>query len=145
MDAPNTVSRRANQSRNATGPHAMNDKALATKRKTELILIGSTLACGATLGPSAHAGGIVRCETATPNVGLASAGYAARAQDASTVFGNPAGMSLMLAASFKATDWLSIGAGLNAMYGYLNSEVGIRTGAPGDGQLKLKDEPQKQK
>jgi long-chain fatty acid transport protein len=50
------------------------------------------------------------------------------------------GMSLMPAVSFKATDWLSVGAGLNAMYGYLDSELAIRTGAPGDGQLKLKDE-----
>ena len=37
------------------------------------------------------------------------------------------GMSLMPAVSFKATDWLSIGAGLNAMYGYLDTEVAVRT------------------
>ena len=202
------------------------------KRPAKLTLIGSVLACGAVLPQSSQAGGIELYEIATPDVGLASAGYAARAQDASTVFRNPAGMSLlsgsqfqgglqltygsvefskdantspllgdnnggnaigalpaaglffsqqlservavgfgafsyfglaeqfdsnwagryyaqknvllgmslMPAVSFKATDWLSIGAGLNAMHGYLDTEVAIRTGAPGDGQLKLKDE-----
>ena len=162
-------------------------------------------------------------EIATPDVGLASAGYAARAQDASTLFKNPAGMSLlegsqfqgglqltygsvefsrtptpvrswatttaatpsarcrpaslffthplsdrfavgfgafsyfglaeefddnwvgryyvqkgvllgmslMPAVSFKATDWLSVGAGLNAMYGYMDTEVAIRTARAG--------------
>jgi long-chain fatty acid transport protein len=36
-----------------------------------------------------------RSEIATPDVGLAAAGYAARAQDASTLYKNPAGMSLL--------------------------------------------------
>jgi len=200
------------------------------KRHTKLIIIGSALACGAVLPQSLQAGGIELYEIATPDVGLASAGYAARAQDASTVFRNPAGMSLlpgsqfqgglqltygnvafspnasttisgggggnaigalpaaglffsqqlsdrwavglgafsyfglvekfddnwvgryyaqkaallgmslMPAVSFKATDWLSLGAGLNAMYGYMDTEVAVRTLAAGDGQLKVKDE-----
>ena len=200
------------------------------KRITKLTFIGSALACGAALSTTVQAGGIELYEIATPDVGLASAGYAARAQDASTLFKNPAGMSmlpgsqfqgglqltygsvsfspdasttvsggsggnavgalpagglffsqqlserfavglgtfsyfglaekyddnwvgryyiekgvllgmtLMPAVSFKATDWLSIGAGLNAMYGYMDTEVAIRTLAPGDGQLKVKDE-----
>jgi len=198
-----------------------------------LVLIGTTLAGVALVTTSALAGGLGLYEIATPDVGLASAGYAARAQDASTLFKNPAGMSLldgaqlesglqvlygdvrfsnngnktssflgsdnggnaigalpaaslfitypvtkkltvgfgsfsyfglaedygdgwvgryyvqkatllgmtlMPAASFKVNDWLSIGGGLNAMYGYLNTEVGIRTLGTGDGQLKLKDE-----
>jgi len=184
------------------------------------------------LAPSLCAGGIGLYEIATPDVGLASAGYAARAQDPATVFKNPAGMSrlpgtqfegglqltygdvefsaddatgpflgdenggnavgalpagglfltqslsdrfavgfgalsyfglaeefeddwvgryyvqkgamlgmsLTPAASFKATEWLSLGAGLNAMFGYLDTEVAIRTGAPDDGQLTIKDE-----
>ena len=50
------------------------------------------------------------------------------------------GLSIMPSASFKATDWLSIGAGLNAMYGYLATDVAINNGSPVDGQLKLKDE-----
>jgi long-chain fatty acid transport protein len=172
-------------------------------------------------------------EIATPDVGLASAGYAARAQDASTVFKNPAGMSLLTepqlqgglellygdvkftpngqtsnrlgsddggnavgalpegglyyvhplsekwsvgigmlsyfglmenyddawvgryyiqdgatlgmsftpSASYKVNDWLSVGAGLNAMYGYFATDVAINNIDPltGDGQLSLKD------
>jgi long-chain fatty acid transport protein len=195
-----------------------------------LAAISSALACGALLPQSSQAGGIELYEIATPDVGLASAGYAARAQDASTLFKNPAGMSLlpgsqfqagaqltygnvefspdasttisggnggnaigalpaaglyfsqqlserfavgfgafsyfglveryddnwvgryymqkaallgmtlMPAASFKATDWLSIGAGLNAMYGYMDTKVKIRTGAPGDGELSVDDQ-----
>jgi len=41
----------------------------------------------------AGAGGIALYEFGSPDVGLAAAGNAARAQDASTVFTNPAGMS----------------------------------------------------
>ncbi len=53
---------------------------------------------------SAQAGGLYLYEIGGPDVGLAAAGYAARAQDASTAFTNPAGMtrlerpSLMLGA-----------------------------------------------
>jgi long-chain fatty acid transport protein len=200
-------------------------------RNVRLTAIGSALACSAALSPSAHAGGLSLYEIATPDIGLASAGYAARAQDASTVYKNPAGMSLldgtqyqaglqltygsvsfskdantgpflgndsggnaigalpaaslffthqlsekiavgfgmfssfglvekynpdwvgryyvqegallgmslMPAVSFKATDWLSIGAGLNAMYGYFDTKVAVRTLDSGDGQLKVQD------
>ncbi len=200
--------------------------------RSTLTILGSALAGGAALMPSAQAGGIILYEIATPDVGLAGAGYAARAQDASTVFSNPAGMSLlegsqfqgglqltygsvefspdantgpllgddagdnavgalpagslffthalsdrftvgfgafsyfglaldygddwvgryyvqndallglsfMPAVSYQATDWLSIGAGLNAMYGYMSAETAVRTGGAGDGQLELNDE-----
>jgi long-chain fatty acid transport protein len=57
-------------------------------------LLGAALA-GSALLPSAFAGGIQLYEIGTPDVGLASAGWAARAQDASTLFKNPAGMSLL--------------------------------------------------
>ena len=203
------------------------------KRNTKLTVLGSAVACGAALSTTVHGGGIELYEIATPDVGLASAGYAARAQDASTLFKNPAGMSLlpgsqvevgaqltygnvefsagpgtsprlgtenggnaigalpgaslfftqqlsdrlavgfgtfsyfglaasydnnwvgryyiqqaallgvslMPAASFKATDWLSVGAGLNAMYGYLDNKVAVRTQLNGlnDGQMKIQD------
>jgi hypothetical protein len=66
----------------------------------KLALIGSALACGALLPQSSQAGGIELYEIATPDVGLASAGYAARAQDASPLFKNPAGMSLLPASQF---------------------------------------------
>ena len=41
----------------------------------------------------AGAGGLYLYEVGSPDVGLAAAGYAARAQDASTAFTNPAGMT----------------------------------------------------
>jgi long-chain fatty acid transport protein len=40
-----------------------------------------------------HAGGLIAYEVGTADVGLASAGYGARAQDASTVLTNPAGLT----------------------------------------------------
>jgi long-chain fatty acid transport protein len=180
-----------------------------------------------------HGGGISLYEIATPDVGLASAGYAARADDASTLFKNPAGMSLlegtqfqgglqalygsvsfspdadtspllgsgdggnavgwlpggslfvtlplgekwrvglgslsyfglaekydddwvgryyvqesallgmtiMPSVSFAATDWLSIGAGLNAMYGFLDTQMAVNHPDPliPDAQMSLKD------
>jgi long-chain fatty acid transport protein len=181
---------------------------------------------------TARAGGIDLYEIATPDLGLASAGYASRADDASTVFKNPAGMSrldclqvqvglqamygsvyfshnantsprlgtdngenaidwlpgaglfitaplgdrfhiglgalsyfglsedygnnwvgryyvqrstlvglsLMPSVSFKVTDWLSIGAGLNAMNGYLDTHVAVNNLTASDGQMKLKDD-----
>ncbi|HTY89392.1 MAG TPA: outer membrane protein transport protein [Candidatus Acidoferrum sp.] len=198
-----------------------------------LVLISAAFAGSALVQNTARAGGLFLYELGTPDVGLASAGYSARAQDASTLFKNPAGMSLldgaqlqsglqvlygdvkfsnngsktssflgtenggnsvgalpganlfitypvteklavgfgtfsyfglkidynndwvgryyvqngtllgmtlMPAASFKVNDWLSIGGGLNAMYGYMDTEVALRTLAPGDGTLKLRDE-----
>src|SRR5215469_15166987 len=61
---------------------------------------------------SAQAGGISLYEIATPDVGLASAGYAARADDASTLFKNPAGMSRLDGVQFQG--------GLQALYGNLS-------------------------
>jgi long-chain fatty acid transport protein len=205
------------------------------KRTKILALIGSLLVAVAFVTPSALAGGIDLYEISAPDVGLASAGYAAGAQDASTLFKNPAGMSLlngaqvesslqvlygnahfsgnsktttaggngdnaigalpgaslfitypvtekltvgfgtfsyfglsenygndwagryyiqkatllgmslMPAASFKVNDWLSVGGGLNVMYGYLDAQTAVRTSIfnpspSNDGQMKLKDE-----
>ena len=179
-------------------------------------------------GP-AYAGGAALYELGTPDVGLAAAGYAARAQDASTVFTNPAGMSrlegtqvlvgaqalygdvkfspnsnttvsgsdggnaigwlpggslffvqplsqdlriglgmlsyfglaesydngwvgryyvqnaklvgltLTPALSYKVTDWLSVGAGLNAMYGYYKTQAAINNVVGADGNLTYRD------
>ena len=50
---------------------------------------------------TAQAGGIFLSEIATPDVGLAGAGWAARAQDASTLFKNPAGMTLLEGNQFQ--------------------------------------------
>jgi long-chain fatty acid transport protein len=51
------------------------------------------LCIGALIAGQATAGGLTAYEVGTADVGLASAGYNARAQDASTVFTNPAGMT----------------------------------------------------
>ncbi len=61
---------------------------------------------------AALAGGFFLYEVGTPDMGLASAGYAARAQDASTVFTNPAGMTLL--------DHSQILAGIQPIYGHLS-------------------------
>ena len=72
----------------------------------------------------AFAGGIMLYEVGTPDVGLASAGWGARAQDASTVFTNPAGMTrlegsqIMLGAQALYGDYgFSIGSGTSAGLG----------------------------
>lgn len=51
------------------------------------------------------------------------------------------GLSFIPAASFQVSDMLSVGAGLNLMYGYMNTEVAVRTLlTPGDGRLSVSDE-----
>jgi len=52
-------------------------------------------------GGPAWAGGIMLYQFGSPDVGLAAAGYAARAQDAATVFTNPPGW----AASRSPRSW----------------------------------------
>ncbi len=49
------------------------------------------LGIGALATGSAGAGGLIAYEVGTADVGLASAGYGARAQDVSTVLTNPPG------------------------------------------------------
>ncbi len=56
-------------------------------------LVSSAIGLGSVACGTASAGGISLYEVGTADVGLASAGYSARAQDASTVFTNPAGMT----------------------------------------------------
>lgn len=183
---------------------------------------------------NAIAGGIIVYEVGTEDVGLAAAGYAARAQDATTVLTNPAGMvrldgtqvqlgtqllysdmkfsnsgasspalgtngsgnilgengwfpggglflsysvspdlklglaatstfgsvlnyndnwvgryhvqqatligaSLLPSIAFRVTDKLSLGASVNAMYGYLKNETGINSIPGADGKLSMSD------
>lgn len=57
------------------------------------LAIGTALAAMGAASSSAIAGGLLLYEVGTADVGLASAGYSARAQDASTVLTNPAGMT----------------------------------------------------
>lgn len=71
----------------------------------------------------AQAGGLMLYEVGTADVGLAAAGYAARAQDASTVFSNPAGMTRL-----EGTQ-LTLGA--QALYGDLKFSPGSGTNTSG--------------
>lgn len=78
------------------------------------MLVAAMLAAAA----PARAGGLILYEFGTAEPGLAAAGYAARAQDASTAFTNPAGMTRLQGTQLQAGGqlmWLntnfSIGAG----------------------------------
>jgi len=73
----------------------------------------------------AWAGGLILYELGTPDVGLASAGYAARAQDAGTIATNPAGMSRL------ETSELLLGA--QALYADLEFSPNANTNVDGGG------------
>jgi long-chain fatty acid transport protein len=86
-------------------------------------------------GP-AMAGGLFAYEFGTAEVGLASAGYGARAQDASTVFTNPAGMTRLSGTQVLAAGqvlWgntkFSIGSGTSPELG--NEDGGYAVGTDG--------------
>jgi long-chain fatty acid transport protein len=49
------------------------------------------------------------------------------------------GMTLMPSVSFQATEWLSVGAGMNAMYGYLDTDLAVNNIVGSDGQMSLED------
>jgi len=182
------------------------------------------------IATSAHAGGLYLYELGNPEVGLAGAGWTARAQDAATVFTNPAGMTRLQksellvgaqplylhvdfspdsktttsgkdgdastwlpaggmyyvhnlnprlkigastvgyfglgldyeddwvgryyvqevklqalgfqpAVAYRVTDWLSLGAGVVALYGVLDEKAAVNNIGPnqGDGKLKIED------
>ena len=62
-------------------------------RRLHVTGVAAALAVACLASESSLAGGLSLYEIGTADVGLASAGYGARAQDASTVFTNPAGMT----------------------------------------------------
>lgn len=64
----------------------------ASTRANLTLLAAMALFFGVLASGNAIAGGIILYEVGTEDVGLAAAGYAARAQDATTVLTNPAGM-----------------------------------------------------
>jgi long-chain fatty acid transport protein len=68
----------------------------------KLFLIVLALWLGVLGSGQAIAGGLLLYEVGTADIGLASAGYNARAQDASTVFTNPAGMTRLEGEQFLA-------------------------------------------
>jgi long-chain fatty acid transport protein len=91
----------------------------AQRTAAVLAFCAGTLAAG-----SAGAGGLLAYEVGTADVGLASAGYGARAQDASTVFTNPAGMTrldgtqvLVAGQLFWANTNFSIDSGTSPLLG----------------------------
>ena len=203
-------------------------------RAKHALLAAMALSVGVLASGKAIAGGIILYEVGTEDVGLAAAGYAARAQDATTVLTNPAGMvrldgtqvqlgtqllysdmkfsnsgassprlgnvssgkvigdngwfpggglflsysvspdlklglaatstfgsvldyndnwagryyvqqatligaSLLPSIAFRVTDKLSLGASVNAMYGYLKNETGINNIFGADGKLTMRD------
>jgi long-chain fatty acid transport protein len=71
------------------------------------------------------AGGLIAYEFGTADVGLASAGYNARAQDASTVFTNPAGMTRLEGSQVLAAGQLD--------YGNMEFSIGPGTSTTGLG------------
>ena len=93
-------------------------------RTLRAMVAGTLVAAGALAGAPASAGGLLLYEIGTEDVGLASAGYTARAQDASTVFTNPAGMTRLEGSQFTA--------GVQALYGDLGFSIGQGT-SPGLG------------
>lgn len=81
-----------------------------TQARMAAALSVAVLACN-----TATAGGISLYEVGTPDVGLAAAGYSARAQDAATVLTNPAGMVRL--------DGNQVMLGAQALYGDLRLSV----------------------
>ena len=73
---------------------------------------------------AAWAGGVMLYQFGSPDVGLAAAGYAARAQDASTVFTNPAGMGRL--------EKSQVLAGMQALYGDVKFSPNGSTTVSGD-------------
>ncbi len=67
-------------------------KAASATLRPNALHVAIALCFGAFVSTQAIAGGIFLYEVGTEDVGLAAAGYAARAQDAATVLTNPAGM-----------------------------------------------------
>jgi long-chain fatty acid transport protein len=76
------------------------------------------------LADAAIAGGLYLYEVGSADVGLAGAGYAARAQDASTAFTNPAGMTRL--------DKPSLMVGAQPMYLHLDFNPNGKTSAVAD-------------
>jgi len=70
----------------------MNDISFQIRTERRAAVLAAMCVAGFAAGPAAG-GGLIAYEVGTADVGLASAGYGARAQDASTVLTNPAGMT----------------------------------------------------
>lgn len=98
--------------------------------------VAIVLGSGAFAAGPADAGGLIAYEVGTADVGLASAGYSARAQDASTVLTNPAGLTrlegsqaLVAGQLLWANTEFSIGSGTSPALG--DEEGGRVVGSDG--------------
>jgi long-chain fatty acid transport protein len=88
-------------------------------KRRQHALVAFAFCTGALSANQASAGGLTLYEVGTADVGLASAGYGARAQDAATVLTNPAGMTRLEGSQ------LLLGAQL--LYGDLRFSIGPGT------------------
>ncbi|MFZ0133490.1 MAG: outer membrane protein transport protein, partial [Desulfobacterales bacterium] len=102
----------------------------------KFVVIFALFWLGALAPGPATAGGLIAYEFGTAEVGLASAGYGARAQDASTAFTNPAGMTRLAGTQVLAAGqvlWgntkFSIGSGTSPELG--NEDGGYAVGSNG--------------
>mgnify|MGYP001168656980 CR=1 FL=1 len=93
-------------------------------RPLRAVVAGTLVAACAIAAAPSSAGGLLLYEIGTEDLGLASAGYTARAQDASTVFTNPAGMTRLDGTQFTA--------GVQVLYGDVGFNIGQGT-SPGLG------------
>ena len=100
----------------------------------KLILIAAVVCLGALNPGPAMAGGLIAYEFGTADVGLASAGYGARAQDASTVFTNPAGMTRLAGTQFLAAGQVLWGNTNSRSTPALRRDSAARTAAMRSGQ-----------
>jgi len=91
----------------------------------KLTLVLATVAMVVALTSKSEAGGLFMSEFGTEDVALAGAGWAARAQDASTLFKNPAGMSRLEGNQFQG--------GLQALYFQSGGFSGTNTPHGGNG------------
>ena len=89
------------------------------------VLVAAILTVGLILPIASHAGGLFLNEFGTEDVALAGAGWAARGQDASTLFKNPAGMSRLEGHHFQG--------GLQALYYAGSFSPTVATFGGGDG------------
>jgi long-chain fatty acid transport protein len=97
-------------------------------RGTKLILLASALWMSVIGTGHAVAGGLLLYEVGTADVGLASAGWGARAQDASAILTNPAGMTRL--------DGSQVMVGAQTLYGDYGFSIGSETSSglgAGDG------------
>lgn len=108
------------------------------------------LLCVATISANAaQAAGLWLYEQATPDLGTASAGRAATADNAATAASNPAGMTRLNQSELMVgiqplyvKSEFDVGAGINLVYSKLTQKTAINNPEPGlaDGKLKLEDD-----